>query len=38
MELDFMECTVEIRDDYGGRCFMTFEEMAILSRKFLAEV
>lgn len=38
VEMDFLTCTVEIRDDFGGRCHMTFEEFAILARKFLHEV
>jgi hypothetical protein len=38
VEMDFFACTVEIRDDFGGRCCMTFGEFAILARKFLHEV
>lgn len=38
MELDYLECLVEIRDDYGGTCKMSFLDMANLARQFLAEV
>lgn len=38
LEIDMDTCKIEIRDDFGGRVEMTFEEFSILARRFLEYV